>query len=158
MSTPLQFAREQCANFDNGGSCKGIGIRDDGSLYIFGKKPACVLSNQQRCQYFEECVLPMGAETNTASGVIFARHLAEVRRLYSRMVPGFQKNPGRKCAACNRREVEKHKRLCYECAEKRKRASKAESQRRRRDEEKTHHKSLENIGQNGGDNSDSISG
>lgn len=154
--TPLQFAREQCANFENGGSCAGIGIREDGSLYMFGKKAVCLLSNKDRCQYFEECVLPVHPYMQSSQGQVFAKHLAEARRMYSRMVPGFNRNPGRKCIACKRREVEAYKRLCYECAEKRKKASKRESQRNRRNEEKTAHKTPVNIGPNDGVLSDSV--
>lgn len=150
MSTPLQFAREQCANFENGGSCAGIGINDDGRLYIFGKKPACLLANKERCQYFEDCVLPLHPDMQNAKGQVFAKHLAEARRLYSLTVPGFSRNPGRKCIACNRREVEPHKRLCYQCAEKRKKASKLESQRKLRHEEKTALKTPVNIDSNDG--------
>ena len=148
--TPLAFAREQCANFENGGSCAGIGIKDDGSLFSFGRKPACVLAVKARCQYFEECVLQMGIETGTAAGAVRARHLAEARRLYAFDTPGFSKKKGRRCIACKRREVEAHKRLCYECAEKRKKASKRESQRTLRNEEKTPHKTPANIGENEG--------
>ena len=58
--TPLQFAKAECSNY-NDGACKGIGIRDDGSLYSFGKSSQCALSKLpiQRCIFFEQCVAPI---------------------------------------------------------------------------------------------------
>jgi hypothetical protein len=153
--TPLQFAKAECANLehDNGG-CKGIGIRDDGSSFSFGRKPACLLVNKARCQYFEECVLPMGIETSTAAGQVQARHLAEVKRLYAFDTPGFSKKKCRKCQACRRREVEPRKRLCYVCAEASRKESNRRTQRERRkegsDEGKTPSKTPANIGSNEG--------
>ena len=66
----LQFAKAECSNYDQqNGSCKGIGIKDDGTLFMFGRKPACVLGNRIPCCYFEECVLPMGIELSNARNV-----------------------------------------------------------------------------------------
>lgn len=58
--TPLQFAKTECSNYDPSGSCKGLGIKDDGSLYSFGTKPKCLLacSPIQRCSFFEQTVAP----------------------------------------------------------------------------------------------------
>lgn len=148
--TPLQFAKAQCANLHPDGSCAGVGIRDDGSLFSFGRKPACLLVIKARCQYFEECVLPMGIETTSATGQIKARHLEEAKRLYAFDTPGFSKKKARKCQACKRREVEPRKRLCYVCAEQRKKESWRESKRASRHVQKTPSKTLVNIGQNQG--------
>ena len=115
--TPLQVARAECANFDPTTSgCKGIGIKDDGSLFMFGAKPACVLGNRQPCAYFEELILPMGIECCNARNVQRAKDRDEARDLYARFAPAFSKAEGRVCPACNERLLEPHKRLCYLCA------------------------------------------
>lgn len=117
--TPLQFAKEQCANFEPDGSCKGIGIRDDGSLFSFGKKPKCVLGIPGiRCQYFEECVAPMGFEDPRQR-----EERNEAVRLYrkSSNAPKFAHQTGRICPDCQERELEPRRRYCYVCSEKRNR-------------------------------------
>ena len=153
--TPLQFAKVQCSNYDRDtNGCKGIGINSNGTLYSFGRKPSCALSIKARCAYFEECVLPMGQETCTAECRARTAHHAEASRLYAFDTPGFSKKKGRKCAACRRREVEPRKRLCYVCAEARKKASDraggAERQKRSRQSRKTTSGTPANIGQNDG--------
>ena len=120
MSTPLQFAKEQCANYADDGSCKGIGIRDDGSPFIFGKKPACVLANRTPCRYFEECVLPMGIELCNARNVQREKERQEAKDLYARFAPQFSKQKRKTCKACNKREVEPRHQLCPICAKERK--------------------------------------
>ena len=155
--TPLQFALAECANYDQSTSaCKGLGINKDCSLFSFGAKPACVLSNRQPCAYFAECVLPIGTDTNSTQGIARARSIDEARTLYARFDPSFSKKKGRKCQACRRREVEKHHRLCYVCAEERKKASDrstgAERQARARQSRKTPSIPLATIGQNDGAN------
>lgn len=152
--TPLQFAREQCANWENGGSCKGIGIRDDGSLYIFGKKPACVLTDRKaRCTHFEECVLPMNIEPCNAINVQRAREHQEAVNLYTAWTQGKKLSKYPICPHCRKREVIPPKRFCYVCAEDRKKNSDrlggAERQKRARQSRKTPLKTPENIGPNG---------
>jgi len=73
--TPLQFAKDECANFDEPtGGCKGIGIHDDGSLFCFDSKPSCVLLDRKaRCAYFEKCVLPMHFDDSSAAGLVRAK-------------------------------------------------------------------------------------
>lgn len=122
--TPHQFARAECANFDQtNGACKGIGIKDDGSLFSFGAKPQCVLVDRQPCPYFEECVLPMNIEPCNAVNKVRAGHLAEAKHIYAQFSPNYRKTKPRKCRACNRRPVTGGKRYCPECAEARRRAS-----------------------------------
>jgi hypothetical protein len=117
MSTPLQFASQQCANYALGGSCKGIGIRDKGSLFMFGSKPACLLTQRgARCRYFEECVLPMGIEPCNAVNIQREKEHQEAIRLYSPAAPDIAKASGRLCSGCRKREVEPRKRFCYVCA------------------------------------------
>lgn len=130
--TPLQFAREQCANYEHDGSCKGIGIRDDGSLYMFGKKPACVLAQRVPCAYFEQCVLPMGIELSNARNVQREKDRIEAKDLYARFAPNYSKGTDRKCKECNQRPVAPRHSLCSICAKEReKRRAKSAMQKRR---------------------------
>jgi hypothetical protein len=156
--TPLQFARAQCANFDSTtGGCKGIGIKDDGSLFNFGKKPHCVLADNKPCAYFETCVLPMGIDPCNAVNKVRAEHQAEAKHIYAQFSPNYHKTPPRKCRACHRRPVAGGKRYCPECAEDRKRKATVESNQRRRHDGKTPLESPANISPNGGAKPDSIS-
>lgn len=121
--TPLQFAKEQCSNFQSNGSCLGMGIRDDGSSYSFGNKSQCVLSEKKTCKFFEDCVLPMGIDPVNAKNEARLQEKNEAIRLYasqnektlSRMLV---KGTGRLCPRCRKRELEKGKQLCYVCRSK----------------------------------------
>ncbi len=57
--TPLQFAREECANHQPDGSCLGAWINEDLSIARSAPKPRCLLGGGERCRYFEACVAPM---------------------------------------------------------------------------------------------------
>lgn len=139
--TPLQFAKEQCANYENDGSCAGIGIKDDLTAYIFSKKPACCLANREPCQYFQECVLPMGIELCNARNVQREKDRQEAEFLYARFAPHFSKNSARKCKECKTRPVAPRHSLCSVCAvEREKRRSKEAMQKRR--------SNVTNLGQN----------
>lgn len=109
--TPLQFAKEQCSNYQPDGSCLGMGIRDDGSAYSFGRKPRCVLADRQRCLFFEECVLPTHREN-----LILRQQVADVKADYLHSIGVVHK--GRVCPQCQMRILEPRRRLCGHCASK----------------------------------------
>lgn len=121
--TPLQFAKAECSNYEqSNGSCKGIGIKDDGSLYSFGAKPQCVLGTKGvRCLFFEECVAPLA---NRVEQPIRAHEYKEAVTEY-RITANVPKTVDRSCPGCGR-ELEPKKRLCYVC---RKQARKASTRR-----------------------------
>lgn len=115
--SPLQFAKEQCSNYESDGACSGVGIRDTGELYSFGRKPKCVLGFAgMRCPYFEECVAPMGFEDPRKR-----EHRNEAVRLYrlTANAPKFAHQTGRMCPICKTRELEPRKQFCYVCSENR---------------------------------------
>lgn len=131
--TPLQWAKAECANYTQSGGCAGIGIHDDGTLFGFGSKPKCVLASGLRCIYFEECVLPMGIETNTAQGIIRDKHRNEARKLYRQSLPHAlpEMSVHRICPVCNKRELEKGQRLCSDCkVERRREANRRKNEKR----------------------------
>lgn len=111
--TPLQFAKEQCANYRSDGGCDGIGVKGDGSVFMFGAKPKCVLAVNQRCVYFEECVLPMGFEDPKLRQI-----RQDVEKDYRRSTGAHKVGgqTGRICPQCQVRELEPRRRLCYQCA------------------------------------------
>lgn len=122
--TPLQLAKEHCANYHND-CCLGVGIHDDGSLFRFQPegKP-CVLSPPlKRCAYFESSVLIRrpAEEPCTAAARVMNDQYAEAVRLYAKAtdatVPTTTKGQ-RVCRICRKRVVEPPKQLCYVCSEK----------------------------------------
>lgn len=150
--TPLQFAKSQCANFEkHDGSCKGIGIHDNGYLFSFDRKPSCVLTDRKtRCPYFEQCVLPMHFDSPSAAGLAQARSHQEAVNLYAAYTQETKRSKLPLCPMCRRREIEPSKRFCYQCAIDRKKASDLEAQRRLRHVRKTPSRTPANIGQNRG--------
>lgn len=114
--TPLQFAKEQCANYERDGSCAGIWIHDDGRLSMFGRKPKCVVAAGEKCKYFEETVLPMDIEPCNAVNVIRRKEQQEAVSLYYTSAPQSSRESGRLCPRCGKREFTPPKRMCENCA------------------------------------------
>ncbi len=79
--TPLQFAREFCANFQSDGSCLGAWIADNGSIQLSRPQSRCVLP--ARCRYFEECVVPNAEPVEGPQSV----KLRAAVREYARVLP-----------------------------------------------------------------------
>lgn len=132
--TPLQFARAECSNHHEDGSCQGLGIKDDGSIYSFGSKPKCVVGLDQRCQFFEDCVIPIGTELTSARNVQVAKDRDEARKQYRRdsNAPMATTLNARACPQCNKRSLEKAKRLCYVCREGNRKQNNRERARKHR--------------------------
>ena len=57
--TPLQLARQCCANWEPDGGCLGVRFGDDGRIVSCSPQPKCWLAEGKPCRYFEECVLPV---------------------------------------------------------------------------------------------------
>lgn len=58
--TALQLAKQECANYESDGTCNGLDIRPDGTLFAMdciGEK--CLIARGERCRYFEDAVLYM---------------------------------------------------------------------------------------------------
>ncbi len=122
--TPLQFAKAECSNFD-AGTCKGIGIKDDGSLYSFGAKPKCVLGTPGiRCEFFEECVAPMAGRMGNPR---LNQDYTEAAKVY-RTAANVPTQPKRACPGCGR-DLEPRRRFCYVCADSRQKQANRERTR-----------------------------
>lgn len=96
--TPLQLARDECANFNRNGC---LGIRPES---LFGRTlpsmplQSCRLMTSERCDYFEKLVLPLSPEVSDE--YFGARGL-------------IPKKIARRCE-CGE-ALKKHQRLCDKC-------------------------------------------
>lgn len=137
--TPLQLAKEHCANYQSDGTCLGVGIRDDGSLFRFQPegKPCVLAPPLKRCAYFETTVLlrKPADEPCPPKARALNDQFAEAVRLYAKStdahVPQTVKGQ-RMCRICRKRIVEPPKQLCYVCAEERENASRKQATKKYR--------------------------
>jgi hypothetical protein len=122
--TPLQVAKEECANCDTAGNCAGIAIADDLSCYIFRAPGKCWLAPDdqgkiKRCPYFEQCVAPLAKNrAQVASSQEQQRKAASLTKgvqAYERAVLPVPVLKHAKCKTCQR-QVHPPKRLCGQCA------------------------------------------
>ena len=134
--TPLQVAKQECANCDNASNCAGIGIRDDLSCYTFRTPGKCYLAEQpiKRCVYFEQCVAPLAQararEAKTQEQKHAAQRLAEGVLAYEKATFDATTAKYAKCKGCPR-DVIAPKRLCPSCAKRRKLQSNNRSRMRK---------------------------
>src|SRR5262249_23858996 len=107
--TPLQAAKVHCPNYQLDGSCLGIAFRNDLSMYRFRKEGLpCLLCEGQRCQFFEETILPMRLERP-----IEAKSLANAVSACQRQhrLQAFS----RLCPECGETPLRTRQRLCVDC-------------------------------------------
>jgi hypothetical protein len=131
----LRAARAHCDNFQTDGSCLGIRIRDDFSLYRFRKEGLrCLLADRERCPHFEEIVVPMRMSYETPQATLRAKAKEAAVSAYlklHKLIP--QKIEAKRvCRECRRIEVNGNQVFCYKCAQKRHRSSKCRSARTKR--------------------------
>jgi hypothetical protein len=136
--TPLQAARAHCANYQADGSCLGIYYNDDLSVDLLKHRPCarCLLADGKRCEYFEECVMPMRIDRvkHPKEATAFGEACYE----YQVNTQGAPSAIKRLCRACRKCEVVGLKRFCRTCAEKRERAGdRLRKQKNRLDVRKT---------------------
>ena len=116
--TPLQFAREECANHQPDGSCLGVWINEDLSITRGDPKPRCLLAGGKRCRYFEECVAPMAdMASDPRRAAEFQSSVAEYRQTTNQKAP-----KARPCPDCGAPML-KGKQYCPRCAEGRRKAT-----------------------------------
>ncbi len=112
--TPLQFAHEECANYQPDGSCLGAVIEDDLTMRRCRPLSRCALVDEKRCAYFEECVAPMA---DMVSDPRRAVRLQEAGRNYRAMTHQKSKTV-RACPECGQ-PMAPRKRFCPVCSRKR---------------------------------------
>jgi hypothetical protein len=127
--TPLQIAKDHCANWRNDGKgCLGAIIDDDLQIRRCRPKPKCVLGTPgERCAYFEECVAPMGPSIDNEEDR--RRFQAAVRdyRLAAKL-PCAEERP---CPVCGQ-AMEPGRRFCESCAAARRKAATRQAVQRHR--------------------------
>lgn len=131
--TPHQFANANCANLRDG-TCMGIGIRDNGSLFRMWKPKPCDV-NFKRCVYFEESLAPTirtmepGPKRDSTNAAIqsylrqrgdVAELLTAKRNIFGQSADEVDLSKSRPCQACGK-PVQGIKRFCPNCARNRKR-------------------------------------
>ena len=118
--TPLQIAKDHCANWRNDGKgCLGAIIDDDLQIRRCRPKPKCVLGTPgERCAYFEDCVAPMGPSIDNED---YRRQFQAAVRDYrlAAKLPCAEERP---CPVCGQ-AMEPRRRFCGVCAKTRRRAS-----------------------------------
>jgi hypothetical protein len=116
--TALQISYAHCANWrKDGKGCLGAMIDDDLQIRRIHSRPKCVLGTPgERCEYFEECVAPMGPSIYDPKQR--AEFEAAVRdyRLAAKL-PAVEDRP---CPMCGG-PMAPRQRFCEECAAKRRR-------------------------------------
>jgi hypothetical protein len=124
--TPLQFAQTECPNW-NQGACSGARIADDLTPLPGRPLAKCALAVDQRCEYFEECVLPMAAMVSdpeksksyldAAANYKFKHHISGLSR---------------RCPECGG-PLPTRKRFCAGCTSQHRQKSNRDAVRRFRD-------------------------
>jgi hypothetical protein len=122
--TPVELARQECANY-NQGACLGVtpdslAVRDDQPMNAH-PLPECVLYLGQPCAYFERCVLPMANRGKP--------ELIQAREIYHRTHAMTAVRA--KCPTCGAPRAPR-KRFCVPCAREQRRATLRDAQRRKR--------------------------
>ena len=125
--TPLQFAREECANHQPNGSCLGVQISKDLTMTCAKPLPRCLVADGQCCDYFEACVLPMA---NIVTEPHRAKELRQAASEYRRVSELTLENT-RPCPDCGE-PLQPRKRLCPICADKRQKNATREAMRKAR--------------------------
>lgn len=123
--TPLQFITADCANHEPDGSCRGIMIAPDLSMRVCRPLTRCLVAEGKRCQYFEDCVVPL-ADWTSDPRLAASRQaaVAEYRRLTKQ-----GQDLTRQCPDCGG-PMKKRRRYCQECAAHRRKATFRASQTR----------------------------
>jgi hypothetical protein len=121
MHSPFQFAKDECANFnDSNGSCLGLtadSLRPQPGIQMRARPlPRCVLADGQRCDYFERIVLPMAERGN-------ARFLQARETYYgSKALRTAGGAEPKTCPECGNPRATGH-RFCEDCKKAKRKAS-----------------------------------
>ena len=125
--TPYQIAREWCSCCQTDGSCHGPRNNVLGHPIVCVNRPKCLLALGERCDIFETDVLG-NVDIVTAPEIV--RELRSGKSAYLQMTNQTLES-GRKCPLCEN-TLQKGKRLCPACAERRRRETYRAAQRKRR--------------------------
>jgi len=122
--SPLQAAKEHCANWDCG-ACLGIYYKDDLSIDWSRHKPLprCLLAEGKRCPYFEEIIIPMRMSRETEAATVRADKKDKAVASYMKL---HKLSPvtHRICPDCQKEPLLPRRRVCDACRRHRRRATK----------------------------------
>ena len=138
--SPLQAAKEHCANYQTDGSCLGVYYNRDLSVAKCIPLPRCLLHEPiQRCPYFEEIVMPMKLEGSNRLAQEKKRQSFDEGVDQYRMAVGFQAIK-RRCALCRQKDTaSKRSQYCPTCRDVRSRESHRRRKARYREAKRTVH-------------------
>jgi hypothetical protein len=127
--TPFQLAQAHCANWrKDGKGCLGAIIDDDLQIRRCHPRPRCLLATPgQRCQYVEECVMPMARSIYEP---VQRQQFEEAVRQYrlATKLPAIETRP---CPDCGK-AMDPRRRFCPACAVARRRVANRETVKRHR--------------------------
>lgn len=130
--TTLQLVKEECPNLLPDSSCLCAMLDDAGRITKTATYPRCLLSDGERCAYFEECIAPMVKHiTDPARLRAVQEAVDSYRRAHSGAGLRLVTVSFRSCPDCGT-ALPPWKRLCSACAEKRRKLTLRDAQRRRR--------------------------
>jgi hypothetical protein len=127
----VELAHNHCANWrKDGKGCLGAIIDDDLQIRRCTPRLVCLLTSPgKRCQYFEECVMPMA---RSIEDPVYRQQFEEAVRVY-KVLARLPHEDERACPACGK-PMEPGRRFCYVCARARRRANQRELMAARRTE------------------------
>ena len=104
------FVREECANHMTDGSCIGAKFDDHLRHRGFTPRSKCLVIADKRCQYFEECVMPLADIAEDP------QHAADWRGAVAayRRKHNLGLDEGRACPGCGEK-LTARKRICPAC-------------------------------------------
>jgi hypothetical protein len=122
-----QFVVATCANRQSNGSCLGANFDDRLQPLPGTSRAVCRICDGIRCPYFESTLIPLAdGTTDPATREEYQNAVAKYRKLH-----GLTARMTRPCPDCGG-ALQKNKRLCPACAERRRRKTYRTAQRKRR--------------------------
>ena len=121
--TTLQMANAECPNW-NQGDCAVARIADDLTPLPGRPLDKCALADDKRCEYFEECILPMAAMvSDPAKSKAYLDAVADYKFVHH--ISGLS----RRCPECGG-PLPTRKRFCAGCTANHRRKSTRDAVRR----------------------------
>jgi len=141
--TPLKFAKCECANYNNDGSCLGFRAEDlddkngpwwnrkDSRVKYLQPRQQCALAKAGgRCLYFEQVVLPLADCPSPKDDPGLQAKRQKARALYLKRIgldgPKKEKQRFCECGA----PIGKGRRLCDKCVAKKRSETRRKSQKK----------------------------
>jgi hypothetical protein len=123
--TPAMMAKAECPN-NNNGECDGMVIHGDLRQTQGEERKQCLLMDRKRCGNFEKCIAPLAEMVeDPAKSKAYIAAVADYR--FTHHIKGMS----RKCPDCGE-PIGKRRRICPNCALKRRKKTYRDAQSRKR--------------------------